>query len=729
MRRMGRHCGLVLVAVWALASGGAVLRAAQAPATWESDLAEGQRLFDELDYEHAVPVLSRAILALEPMAAQQPPARTALVTAYGTRARSFFGLADTAKAQDDFRALLGLDPSFALSGQVSPRVVALFDSVKKAVIGSLTLAVDPTDAKLELNGRPVTASAAAVPLAAGGYTVTASRLGYKPAEEKVMVTPGETKQFSLTLERSSPVVFLVTVPADVEVIVDGLSRGRTAPGPLAAEYAALPGELGVAPELVSQPLVLGDLTQGAHTVQYKKTCFVTEERRLPIEKPEDYRETPVRLKRAVASIAFESTPSGASVFVDGERRGSAPATLADICEGARTLEMRGPAGRLVQRVTVKTGESLQVRGMLKPAFALLPAGSGVQPGISDRRADVERALAASQQVTVFVPSAREAEEAFKGQSMPPEWLAFDAGRRPLGGAAALNAAARRDLSTRFARALDVQGIAAVSQPSPNGPDLVVALIAAGAGEPDVVALTPERIDSINRVTARFDYVPPLSRHGIGLLAADVLNVDGLVVVRVDPQSAGEKAGLKSGDLLLRADGQPITDGARLQQWIEAKRPGETLSLESRDAAGTSRTTPVPIVENPRLISVADEGLLFNPISLALRNRLALAAAKDQPIVRLNLAVALMRLADFVGAREQLEAVQLPAGPGISLGTQQYLLGLTYESEGDPVAAQRSFNAAAASGGLVTEDGPAVKALAERKLGVAGARTSSAPSAP
>ena len=96
----------VLVLPCALGAGGVVLRGAQAPAGWDADLAEGQRLFDELDYEHAVPLLSRAILALEPMAPQQPQARTALVSAYGMRARALFGLDDPAKAQDDFRALL-----------------------------------------------------------------------------------------------------------------------------------------------------------------------------------------------------------------------------------------------------------------------------------------------------------------------------------------------------------------------------------------------------------------------------------------------------------------------------------------------------------------------------------------------------------------------------------------------------------------------------------------------
>jgi hypothetical protein len=718
-----RRCVLLVIAVCALA-GGAVLRGAQAPAGWDADLAEGQRLFDELDYEHAVPLLSRAIIALEPMAPQQPQARAALVSAYGMRARALFGLDDPAKAQDDFRSLLAIDPSYSLSGQVSPRVVALFEKVKAAFVGLLALAVTPPDAQLQLNGLPASASSGPVPLTAGEYTVKATRLGYKSAEEMVTVVAGETKQFSLTLDRTSSVVFVVTVPPDVEVVVDGLSRGRTVAGSLAPAYAGAPAELGVGPELVSQPLVLSDLTPGTHTLQYKKDCYVTEERTLPIDKPDDYQQDPAHLQPAVASIVFESTPSGAAVFVDGERRGTAPATVADVCEGARTVELRGVDGRLVQRIQVKTGETMRVHGALRPAFALLPAGSGLQAGVSDRRADIERALASSQQVTVFVPSGRDADEALKGQQMPPEWLAFDAGRRPLGGAAALNAAARRDLSTRFARALDVQGIAAISQPSPSSPDLVVALIAAGAGEPDVVAVTPERIDSIKRAIARFDYVPPLSRRGLGLLAADVLDLEGLVVVRVEPGSAGEQAGIKPGDVLVRADGAAITGSAQLQQLLDSRPTGSAVSLEAHDAGGAARTVQLPVTESPRLMSVADQGLLFNPISLALRSRLAATVGKDQPFVRLNLAVALMRLGDYAAAREELETVHLPAGPGISLGTQQYLLGLAYEGAGDAGAAQRWFQSAAASGGLLTEDGPAVKGLAERKLAGVG-RSSSA----
>ncbi len=65
-------------------------------------------------------------------------------------------------------------------------------------------------------------------------------------------------------------------------------------------------------------------------------------------------------------------------------------------------------------------------------------------------------------------------------------------------------------------------------------------------------------------------------------------------------------------------------------------------------------------------------------------------------MRLNLGVVLMRLGDYAGAREQFEAVQLSDGPGVSKGTQDYLLGLAYEGLGDVAAAQAAWQQAAKS---------------------------------
>ena len=176
------------------------------------------------------------------------------------------------------------------------------------------------------------------------------------------------------------------------------------------------------------------------------------------------------LKKAVATLAIESNPAGARVFVDGEARGTAPVSLADICEGSRLVELRGSQGRFVRRLTVKAGDRVPIQGMLKPGFALLPAGAGVPTsGVSDVRALIEKALAASQRVTLFVPDEGALEDAGKSELPPPEWLAFDAAHRPVAGAAGINALARRQLSARLAKALDVQGVAAVTQPSPSSP--------------------------------------------------------------------------------------------------------------------------------------------------------------------------------------------------------------------------------------------------------------------
>jgi hypothetical protein len=166
---------------------------------------------------------------------------------------------------------------------------------------------------------------------------------------------------------------------------------------------------------------------------------------------------------------------------------------------------------------------------------------------------------------------------------------------------------------------------------------------------------------------------------------------------------------------VEVDGHHVSDSAALQQLIDSKPPSGSVAIEVRDRSGTARTLQVAVIDSPRLMSVADQKLLFNPISLALRTRVEDARSTEQGIVRLNLAVALLRLGDYAGARAQLEAVALAAGPGISLGTQQYLLGLTYEGEGNTESAGKAFGAARSSGGLLTEDGPAIAVMAERKL--------------
>ncbi len=689
---------------------------AQDPASRAADeLAQARTLFDALDYEHAVPALDRAVAMLEPLVTQQPTVKPSLVAAYEMRARARFGLGDRDGAATDLTTLLGLEPGFTFGGQVSPRIVALLDDIRKTVVGTLVLTIDPADAVVEINGQTYPVSGTPIPLKASEYAIKVTRLGYRTVDQKIAVVAAQTQQFSVSLERVAALVWLVTSPADVEVLVDGASRGRTAAGPPGAPYTDVPSQLGVAPDAVSKPLLLTDLTQGPHVVQFKRPCLVTEERRVVIEALSDYRLDPVKLNRAVGSLTVESTPAGASVFVDGESRGAAPLTMDDVCEGSRLVELRSPQGRYVQRLMVNAGDHAKVAGRLKPAFALVPGGSVPAAAMRTLVASVERALAGSEQVTVFQPAGGTADAASATAKAPVEWLAFDAGRRAVGGAAAVSPAMRRELSAQLARALDVQGVAAISQPTPTSPDVVITLLAAGAGEPDVVSLVPERMDSVRAAMARFDFVPPLVRPTIGVLAIEAADVPGVVVARVDPGSAAEKAGLKPGDVITGADNQPTKAPGAFARALDARRIGDTMMLQVTEASGTSRSVSLPVTGTPRLISAADQTLLFNPLSVAFRSRLATASPAEQPFARLNLGVALMRLGDFAGAQEQFEAVKLAPGRGISQGTQQYLLGLALEGLGDTSGAQRAWQAAAGSEAWLTDGGPPIKPLAEHKL--------------
>ena len=119
---------------------------------------------------------------------------------------------------------------------------------------------------------------------------------------------------------------------------------------------------------------------------------------------------------------------------------------------------------------------------------------------------------------------------------------------------------------------------------------------------------------------------------------------------------------------------------------------------------------------PVLLAGTDRYMPSNAIVAVLRSRLAgTSDPEEQAAVQLNLGAALLRAGDAKDARDILEKTTLPAGPGVSRGTVQYLLGEAAEDAGDRGAAALSYTAASQAEGRLSADGPLVKSLAARAL--------------
>jgi putative serine protease PepD len=81
--------------------------------------------------------------------------------------------------------------------------------------------------------------------------------------------------------------------------------------------------------------------------------------------------------------------------------------------------------------------------------------------------------------------------------------------------------------------------------------------------------------------------------GVGIASSS----NGVQVTEIRPDTPAADAGLKTGDVIVRIDGQKVTNAGELGQAVDAKRPGNTVSLTyTRD--GKTHTVKVKLAVRP-----------------------------------------------------------------------------------------------------------------------------------
>lgn len=222
------HRALVALVI-CLAFGASVFAQADQLSNVKGLVDQARAAFDQLDYENTIKSLDSAIGAIE--ARPTPEAKPLLPQAYDMRARALFGLGKDNDGRADFISLARVEPGYVLPGQVSPKILAVWDEVLKANVTELRLTILPADAEVLLDGARVPANGT-LPIAVGDHTLSVSRIGYRQVTQPFTAAAGAaTVVDSLVLERTATVFRFVTAPAGVEVVIDGISHGRTSPGP------------------------------------------------------------------------------------------------------------------------------------------------------------------------------------------------------------------------------------------------------------------------------------------------------------------------------------------------------------------------------------------------------------------------------------------------------------------------------------------------------------------
>jgi hypothetical protein len=177
---------------------------------------------------------------------------------------------------------------------------------------------------------------------------TPSVIGTAPPEPVADATPPTKAGAAAALSDMQ----VRSTPSGATVMVDGRDAGRT-------------------------PLTLRDLTRGVHRLRISRDGFAPEDRRVTVGTSDAARALTVRLTpvkpappapsaRQTASLAIESRPAGASVFLDGRLVGKTPLSLPRVMVGDHDVRLEHEGyKRWMSSIRVMAGESNRATASLE----------------------------------------------------------------------------------------------------------------------------------------------------------------------------------------------------------------------------------------------------------------------------------------------------------------------------------------------------------------------------
>lgn len=176
-------------------------------------------------------------------------------------------------------------------------------------------------------------------LTPGRYLVEVGKNGFRTQRFNLNVIAGETARRTIELQPLETYLTVVTQPANALVLVNGNAKGQS-------------------------PALIEDLSPGRHIVSTRVMGYDDKQVEVNLAAGGIHREV-IDLISNAGSLVVQSSPSGASVFVDGRSEGTTPLSIDRIQKGSHeiTLLLEGYAEYRGQ-VVVEPNSSARVDAML-----------------------------------------------------------------------------------------------------------------------------------------------------------------------------------------------------------------------------------------------------------------------------------------------------------------------------------------------------------------------------
>ena len=182
--------------------------------------------------------------------------------------------------------------------------------------GYLTINTTPVQgAEIEINGKvqkettPFTTQA----LESGFYNIQAFMPLYTSEPVRVQILDGKTTEVNINLVSTVSQVELICEDKDAEIHVDG-------------EYR-------------SKGVFRATLGEGTHRLEVKKANHRTFRKNLQIISGQPYVETITKLEPITGRLNLNSTPYGATIFLDGKQYGETPLLIPEILVGQHEVKL------------------------------------------------------------------------------------------------------------------------------------------------------------------------------------------------------------------------------------------------------------------------------------------------------------------------------------------------------------------------------------------------------